>query len=217
MKKIKAIIFDMDGVISDTIGHHTSAESVVLSKYGIHYSPDEIIKKFNALPDHEFYKILFSEIGKEPDLEKLDKEKFIVFKKLADEKLIATPGAITLIYVLSKNNFLLGVASSAPSKIVDLVLTKLQIKKKFKSITTPEDVKKGKPFPDSFLYTAKKLGVSPQECLVIEDAPRGIEAAKKSGMKCIAIATTHNAKDLQGADKIINSFEELTLQMIESL
>lgn len=76
---------------------------------------------------------------------------------------------------------------------------------------------KGKPFPDIFLKAAERMKCLPQECIVVEDAPNRIQAAKAAGMKCVAITTTHKRSELDGADKIIDSFEELTTDSIREL
>lgn len=214
---IKAVIFDMDGVISDSLSLHTHTESKVLARYDIYLTPEEILKRFNAVPDPVMYKQLFDEIGKKPNLEKLAEEKLVLFKEMAKKELRAIPGSIDFINDLSNKSFLLAVASSAPADIVNLILTTLHIKNKFGAIVTPEQVKHGKPDPECFLLAAKKLSTIPENCVVVEDAPRGITAAKKAGMQCIGITTTHPKSHLHEADKIIDSFKQINPDIIRLL
>src|SRR5579863_8132804 len=108
---LKAVIFDMDGVISDTLLMHTEAESKTFLNHGIHITPAELIARYNAVPDTVMYQEIFSEIGEIHDEKKLAKEKLQRFKELAKEKLHEIPGAIKLIKRLKESNFLLGVAS----------------------------------------------------------------------------------------------------------
>ncbi len=222
---IKAVIFDMDGVISDTLSLHAESESKVLLKYGIKMPPEEIIQKFNAVPDKQmFQKVfkmfnkVFEKNNKELDFHKIEDEKWQTFKeltKIGGIKII--PGSLKFIDLLLSNNFILGLASSSPQRIIDLILEALKIRKKFKVITCTEEVKKGKPAPDIFLLTAKKLGATPQNCVVFEDAPRGVQAAKAAGMKCIAITTTHKKVELEKADRIVEQFDNIRIEEILSL
>lgn len=215
---IKAIIFDMDGVISDTLSLHAESESRVLLEYGIKISPQEIIQEFNAVPDKEMFKKIFEKNNKELNFDKIADEKWQMFQRLAkDDGIKIIPGSLKLIGLLLKNDFVLGLASSSPQRIIDLILGTFDIRKKFKTVTCTEEVKHGKPSPDIYLLTAKRLKIDPEYCLVIEDAVRGIQAAKAAGMKCIAITTTHKRDELKSADKIINSFPELNLKEIQSL
>lgn len=217
MNKIKAIIFDMDGVISDTLFHHTQSESKVLKKFGIHMTPKEIGEKFNAVPDDIMFKQLFKKHNKHFDYHDVADKKLSIFKNLVKERLSPIPGSLELISRLHREEYFLGVASSAPAEIIELILTTLNVKNNFPAITATEEVQNGKPKPDIFLLTAKKLNIEPEECLVIEDAPRGVRAAKAAKMKCIAITTTHTQNELKNADMVIDSFEELTSDIIQSL
>ncbi len=214
---MKAVIFDMDGVISDTLSIHCEAESKLLLKYGIKISPSEILKEFNAVPDLVMFQILSKRFNRNLDFQKAEDEKWKLFQELAKEGIQSIPGSLEFINTLLKNNFILAVASSAPLRIVNLVLETLGIKKKFKVVVYTTEVKQGKPAPDIFLLAAEKLKVSPRDCVVIEDAAKGIQAAKAAGMKCIAISTTHTKKELKKADKIIDDFGEIKIKELKNL
>lgn len=214
---IKAVIFDMDGVISNTLPIQSGAESKVLLKFGIKMSANQLTREFNGIPDKPTFEIIFSRFNKKLDYEQVEREKWKVFQNLAKNNIKPIAGSLELINDLLKKGLVLAVASSAPMKIVDLVLTTLNIKEKFKCVVYTAEVKKGKPAPDIFLLAARRLGVKPYECIVIEDAPPGIKAAKLAGMKCIAITTTHLKDELVEADKIINSFTEINVEEIKNL
>ncbi len=214
---IKAVIFDMDGVISDTLPIHCEAESKLLLKYGIQMSPQEILRDFNAVPDRLMFETIFKRFKCNVDIEKVENEKWELFKQLAKDGIQTIPGSLELINLLIKQGFILGLASSAPFRIINLVLETLRIKEKFQAVICTEEVQNGKPAPDIFLLAAEKLKVNYKECIVIEDAIRGIQAAKAAGMKCIAITTTSKRNELKNADKIIDSFSELNVKEIQSL
>lgn len=214
---IQAVIFDMDGVISDTLPLHGKSESKLYAQYGIDMTPEEITQQFNGLPDTIISEKLFSRINKKPNHNELAKKKLVLFKEVAKNKIKPIPGALEFINNLATDNIVLGLASSSPAEIIELVLTTLGIKNKFRAITSTVEMQRGKPFPDIFLRTAEKLGIEPKNCVVIEDAPRGVEAARSAHMKCIAITTTHQKRELTKADRIIGSFDQLTVQYVKNL
>lgn len=214
---IEAVIYDMDGVISDTLPIHTGAESKVLLRYGIRVSPQEIIKEFNGIPERVTFETLFKRFNRKLDLQQVQNEKWQLFQKLAKDGIPAIPGSLESIDTLLANKFTLGLASSAPLRIINLVIESLKIKDKFQAVVCTEEVKYGKPAPDIFLLAAEKLEIDPRNCVVIEDAASGIQAARAAGMKCIAITTTHKRQELEGADRIIDNFRELSLKEIQSL
>jgi len=119
------------------------------------------------------------------------------------------PGVLKLLTDLKKNNFRIALASS--SKNATTVIGKLGIKSWFEVIVDGNMIKNSKPDPEIFLTAAKKLGVQPEECVVIEDAEAGVEAAKRAGMKCVGIG---NLSQLHQADKVVNQTGELNVAML---
>ncbi|MBI2039768.1 HAD family phosphatase [Candidatus Microgenomates bacterium] len=214
---IKAVIFDMDGVITRTEAIQSGAESQVFATIGIHITPEEIINSYSGWKDTE----MFKDMAKRhliKDIEKLRKKKWeIVYKKLSDKSIPLVPGSLDLIEKLQKHGYPLALASSTNQKFISIILSSLSIKEKFSAVVSGDEVKQGKPNPEIFLLTSKKLGISSSDCLVIEDAPSGIKAAKAAGMKCIAIATSVTKDKLQNADRVISAFDELSIEDIKNL
>ena len=210
---IKAIIFDLDGVLSDTQHLHTKVEKKILAEHGISISEKELTRLYAGTKDGTGIRKEFEKRGLPFDLQSLLREKY---KRMLTEKstIAPVPGVIVLVDTLHKT-YPLAVASGSAIGFIKLVLRKLTIARKFTVLVSANEVAEGKPDPAIFLLAAKKLGVDPKECLVIEDAPNGVAAAKKAGMKCIAITTTHAEEDLKKADKIIHSFDEFTIAMLE--
>ena len=206
MKKIKAVIFDLDGVISDTQNLHFEIEVKLFREMG--YNVDlEKMKKFSGVAERESYsKILGKEISKN-EIEKIVKKKVEILMK--SNKIKPIPDVVNLIKRLKKEGFKLGVASSSKRKFVEFVLKKFKIKNLFDAILTQEDVKFTKPNPEIYLKTEKALKVAPQNWLVFEDAPAGILAAKSAKMKCIGITTNFKKEDLKNADEVIFNFGEI--------
>ncbi len=184
-EKIKAIIFDMDGVISDTQQLNSELEASCLKKHGIEICAEELARKYAGIPERDCAEMIFKEYGKEVDLDKFVEDKLAKMTEYSRGRVSAVEGALELIRKLKESNFKLAVASSSTLEFIDLVLSELRIKDEFDILTSGQEVEFGKPNPEIFLLTAKRLGVLPSECLVIEDAGNGVMAAKKAGMKCV--------------------------------
>ena len=125
------------------------------------------------------------------------------------------PGAIELIRLLKEHGVKLAIASSAPLENIQLVLSGLGIDDCFDTIVWGREVTEGKPSPQVFLLAARKLGVQPQECVVVEDAVAGVAAAKKAGMKCVAVTNTHHEVSLREADLIVDTLEVVGVNDLE--
>ena len=114
--------------------------------------------------------------------------------------------------------YLLAMASSNTRKAIDKVMDIFSLSKYIKVSVSGEEVEKGKPNPEIFLKAAKKLGVEPKNCLIIEDTFVGIQAAKAAGMKCIGFKNPNSGdQDLSGADLVVESFKELSVDTIKEL
>jgi len=111
------------------------------------------------------------------------------------------------------------VATSMPKKLLDIVDRKLCLSDLFpgRIFSVSEVTSKGKPNPDLFLFAARRLDSKPQDCIVIEDAPLGISAAKRAGMKCIALTTTYSPDKLLQADLIVNSYANIDLTSFDKI
>jgi beta-phosphoglucomutase len=139
-------------------------------------------------------------------------------RELYREHFPAMPGATRLVQSLHDYGFKLAVGSSGPKENVHLSCELLGIVPLLGGIVSGCDVKRGKPHPEIFLTSANHLNVLPQHCVVVEDATVGIQAAHAAGMKCIALLSTgHNASELQEADMIVHSLDEITPFVIERL
>lgn len=213
---IKAVIFDMDGVLALTGILQAKAESKVLAKIGIKITPQVIVETYSGFKDTDFFKDVLRRYNARADVQRLRDDKWnIVYGELLPQGIPIIPGAKEFIKSL-KSKYVLAIASSAPLKFIETVIAELGLNE-FSVITSGDEVEVGKPDPTIFSLTAQKLNVPPQDCLVIEDAPSGVKAAKAAGMKCIAITTTHPKSELVEADKIIDSFNEINIEELRGL
>lgn len=217
---IKAVIFDLDGVLVEGAEkmHYAvwkrffGERKIMLNKeiYNryIGMSPGSIVKDM-----HEKKGIVLSK----KEIAMLAKEKDRIYLSIALAKLKPEKRTLSLLKSLKKEGYRLGLATSAQRDVAEVQTRKIGVREYFDSTVTASDVRNGKPNPEVFLKSAKLLGISPKECMVIEDARNGIEAAKKAGMKCIALETTHKKSELEKADLIVKNMAGLTLEMIRGL
>ncbi len=212
---IKAIIFDMDGVIVDSAELHFIAWQQFLAKHNKPHSKQDFNKHF-GMANKEIFKMLLPE--QDPsDYPRLDNEKEAMYRELAQNELYEINGATDLIKRFFDNNYKLIVGSSGHPKNIEFNLDKLGLTKYFQGYVSNHEVDKGKPAPDIFLRCTEKLNISPNECVVIEDVGHGIQAAKKAGMKVIGVATTHDKYALEEADVVVDSLNEISIELINSL
>ena len=211
-----SVIFDMDGVLADTGPMHFESWVKMADEVGVEFTR----KFFEETFGQQTYTITRKLLGdqfNDGEIEKWGDLKEKYYREMVKDKLEPLPGVIDLIKDLKARSFKLAVGSSGPPENVELLLTSLDIKQYFDVIITAADVKNGKPAPDVFLIAAMRLNVNPNNCIVIEDAPVGIEAAIKAEMKVIALTTTHEKEELIDANLIIKNLSYITINDIFSL
>jgi len=211
-----AVIFDMDGVLSDTGPVHFESWVKMTSEIGVEFTKEFFEKIFGQQSPEIIRKLMGPNVD-EITIEKWANLKEKYYRDMVKDQLKPLPGVIELIKELYDLKFKLAVGSSGPRENVELLLTSLKIKKFFNAVITAAEIKRGKPEPDVFLEAAKRVKIKPNKCVVIEDAPVGIESAKRAGMKCIALTTTHPEKELYNADLIVKNLSEISSKDIKNL
>lgn len=225
---IGAIIFDMDDLMINSHPVHMKIFEAVLNRHGasIHNSSNPLSKDEEArffgkkvIEVFNYFKAKYN-LGVSPDAlnHQFNELLLPVFKK----KVEAMPGLCELINSLQ--GYRLVLASSAKRAKIDIVLERLCYTGRFDAVVSGEDeIRYGKPSPDIFLKAAEKIGYSSKNCLVLEDAQNGVEAAKAAGMHCIGVHNTFTferlnlKQDLSMADLQVNSLSEITIKYIASI
>ncbi|MGH4124304.1 MAG: HAD family hydrolase [Clostridium sp.] len=209
---LKAVIFDMDGVIIDSEPVHMKLENEIYKKLGIEVTGDEH-HSFVGATSHYMWEALKNKYKLNQTIEELiefDRSEY--FKHLnSDECEISLIGGVKdLIEDLHENGIKLAIASSSPLNVIEAIVKKFQIEEYFEAFVTGDYVNRSKPEPDIFLFASEKLGVNPKNCVVIEDSHNGVLAARKAGMKCVGInSDVSGSQDISMADLVINSFKEV--------
>ncbi|HEC21223.1 MAG TPA: HAD family phosphatase [Candidatus Peregrinibacteria bacterium] len=217
MKSVSAIIFDMDGVLANTMPIHFQTQHQALKEVGIDIAMSEI--EANAgVPTKEMYQKFKEEKGLDFDIEKAFQRKIFLVNSFFRKEVEPIPGVVDLINQIQKAGFKIGLATSSPRETAEIILKTIRIHHYFEIITSFEDITKGKPDPEIFLLAAKKLGVNPEECVVVEDTRAGVTSAKAAGLKCVAFRNHHSGnQDLSQADLVIENFENLEIDQIKNL
>lgn len=213
-----AVIFDLDGTVLDNEHIYAQAFLVVLKRYGIDGKNDEFAhaRGIGLEKNWEHLKATYTQLAG-IEITQLVHETQDVYHDMATQISIRS-GFQEFRDSLKEEGVILGLATSNNWWVVEDELEDLGLSKQFDMITTGEEVAQKKPAPDIFLVAARKLEVEPEECVVIEDSPAGITAAKEAGMKVIAILNEMTRReDIAKADLIVNGFEELNPQVLESL
>lgn len=206
---IKAVIFDMDGLMVDTESLYSQAMSRVAEKRGKCFTL-QIKQKLMGRLAIESLTIFKEQLGLEESPEQLLAEREEIYEKLLSQNVIPMPGLFKLLDLLNKLGIRKAIASSSKRKWIELILNKLDIQKQFEIIVSGEEIKQGKPNPEIYLLTSKKLNLEPEECLVLEDAISGVASAKSAKMKCIAVPNQFTQGiDFSNADLVVNSLEEI--------
>ncbi len=215
----KAILFDMDGVIIDSEPVRQMLEKQLFKKLGIDVTDQEHQSYVGTTSEGMWHGIKNNhEIPHSvEELVEMEQSNYLNhLEKHNDQH--PMPGVIDLIKNLHENGMTLVVASSACMKNIEIVVKKFELEKYFTKLVSGEEVPKGKPAPDVFLEAAKRINMTPKECVVIEDAMNGVIAAKAAGMKCVGISSPHRVpQDLSKADLIITSPKEINFKKLQSI
>jgi beta-phosphoglucomutase len=212
---ISAVIFDLDGLLTDTERLHCQAWRQTLAGVGVEVSEDEFADHWirAGLGIADFVR----RRGLDHDPEGLRRSKLGVFVTLVEASLCPMPGALALVETLHGKKRL-GLATSSYRENVELILRRLDLARYFEAIATNESVARVKPHPDLFLHMAGRLSVAAAECVVLEDAEKGVLAAHAAGMKVIAVPTSHTrGNDFSKATRVVSSLTQVTLPLLDSL
>jgi beta-phosphoglucomutase family hydrolase len=213
MKKIKGIVFDMDGVLVDSEPVHIDAWNEVFAEFNLHFS-HEWFNNWIGVSDRNFTTKIIQEYDIPTDATKLLEDKRRVFEAKILQSVPAHKGVKELMPELHK--FDKAVATSSNRSGAMISLTSADLIHYFKKIVTADDVLHHKPNPDCYLKAAHDLGLDPSECIGIEDSVSGIKAAKAAGLFIIGVATSLPAHFLTDADLILENTEGAIRWILEN-
>jgi beta-phosphoglucomutase family hydrolase len=213
---VKAVIFDMDGVLVDSELFSFKAYERCLSRYGITLDHEDRMKATGSTLSEDI-DTLSKKYNIQIDKRQCEKEKEETYRKIAKGNLRLFGGVKEFIALLRKNNIRIAVASSGVRDKVLFNLHEAGLDNVFDTVLTADDISHSKPHPEIFLKAAEKLKVEPSDCVVVEDSVLGVEAAKNAGMLCIAVTNTFPGEDISKADIIVSSLSQVDINTLKSL
>lgn len=213
---IKAVIFDMDGVMIDSEPLWEKTERILLAKRNIDYSPEyrDMIVGLNQKDSGKLLKDTFS-LGESVD--EIISERVDILTAIYEKELELVSALSPLLETLRQRRYMLAVASSSPLRVINFVLDMFSLHAYFDAVVSGECTENGKPHPDIYLHTAERLGVNPSECVAIEDSINGVRSATGAGMYCIAVPDKRLSREpFESAHMILESLDELKPEVFES-
>ena len=224
---LRALIFDFNGIIVDDEPIHLELFQRVLREECIDLSEQDYYARYLGMDDRGCFKAVFREHDRElteSALGRLVDRKATYYGEAIQNKIRVFPGVKKLVPLLAAQ-FPLAIASGALRSEIETILAAMGLNEHFRAITSAEDVKEGKPEPEIFVKTLTLLNstlnrvspIRPAECLVIEDSKEGIRAARRAGMKCLAVANSHPAEKLTEADAVVKSLERVEISFLQKL
>ena len=206
MNEPRGVLWDMDGTLIDSAEYHWLTWRDALAAQGYPLTHDEFASFFGQRNDTIVRRFLGAELASEAVV-RIGGDKEAAYRRMVRQRGIAPlPGVRRWLERLQRDGWKQAVASSAPPANIETLVDVLDLGGVFQALASGEEVPHGKPAPDVFLHAASKLGVPPARCIVVEDAPAGVEAGRRGGMKTIGIASLHPDLD---ADIVVRSLEDL--------
>jgi HAD superfamily hydrolase (TIGR01509 family) len=208
---IRVVIFDMDGVLTDSEPLINAAAIAMFKEKGLDAQPDDFIPFVGAGEDRYIGGV--AEKYRFPlDLVEAKRRTYDIYLRLVPAQLEAFPGVHELVNACRRSGLRVAVASSADEVKVHANLRKIGLPpESWDAVITGEAVEHKKPAPDIFLFAARTLALSPAECVVVEDAVNGVQAAKTAGMRCVAVAHTMSAENLRAADLVREKISDVSI------
>jgi HAD superfamily hydrolase (TIGR01509 family) len=206
--RFSAIIFDMDGVIVDSEPLHQKAFEALFGELGKKHDHGIVFREYYGRSDGALLRDFIDKHKLPHELEDLSARKLKYFLGYLRERRPVFQELHVLVPELAQR-YKLAVATSSSHHVADVVMEISGLGPHFHLIVAREDVRFPKPDPEIYFTTARKLGVRPSTCCVIEDSPHGIQAAKMAGMTCIGLTTSLPPEQLSRADHIARNYEDV--------
>ncbi len=211
----EAVIFDLDGIVVDTVPIHFKAWKKMFNEYGKYFTFEHYKEKVDGIPRIDGAAAILKELDKK-ELKEAAQKKQEYFREFLDRNSIPVyESTVGLIKQLKKSGIPRAVISS--SKNCTYILKKINIDKFLDAVVDGNRGLKGKPDPEIFLTAARELKISPEKCLVFEDALLGVEAAKNAKMHCVGVDRYGDPERLKDADRVIEDLSQISLEEIKKI
>ncbi|MEO6453514.1 MAG: HAD family phosphatase [Ginsengibacter sp.] len=213
LSKYKAFIFDLNGTMIDDMSYHIKAWHGIVNNFGANLSLEKVKEQCYGKNNDLLIRVFPGRFS-EQEMDKIGFKKEEQYQREYKPELKLIKGLDTLLHKAREQKVKIGIGSAAIMFNIDFILDGLQIRKYFDAIVSADDVINSKPDPETFIKCAAQLMVDPKNCLVFEDAPKGVDAAQNAGMDCVVITTMHPKEEFSGYANVIDfisDYEELEL------
>jgi beta-phosphoglucomutase len=210
INKPQAFIFDMDGTLVDSMSFQFESWRQFFALHQADFSLEETINRVNSrTPNNIIADFFENKLNADEIPPHLDKRQFL-FEEIYRENLAPIAGLTEFLQQAADRNIPVGLATGSDFRNINYTLDNLNIRRFFNAIVGADDIQRSKPDPESFLLAAEKLGIAPENCLVFEDSTQGIEAARRAGMKAVALTTLHTREELQQLENVVAIIDDYT-------
>jgi len=216
----RALIFDMDGTMVDSMPAHARSWEVFTQRHGLAIPVEEVLARTTGRTGVECIRVLMGDDVPEDEALRLIGEKEAIYRAFFDGEFREVAGVREFARRAAARGLRIAVATAGDRHNIAFALERLRLARAPDAIVRGDEGIAGKPAPDLFLEAARRVDTPPAECIVFEDAPFGIEAARRAGMRAVAVCTTHDARELAGPHVIarVRDYQELmNSQFLESL
>lgn len=206
---IRGLIFDMDGTIVDNMRYHDDAWEAWHGHYGLPFDRPNFFARTAGRTNPEILRDLFPQLD-EAEIIRRGEEKEAIYRRLYAPHVALMPGLAALLDHADTLGLGMAVGTAAPPDNIAVVLDSLAIRHRFRTVVSPSQGFRGKPHPDVFLAAAERMGLPPESCIVFEDAPLGVEAARRAGMRAVAVETMLTREAFGEFDNLVAAFNDFT-------
>ena len=214
---LQAVIWDLDGVIVDSSEQHRQSWQLLAAETDVSFTDEDFWSSFGR-NNAAIIPLYWGAQLTPAQIDDLANRKEVYFRDiLRRDGLKALPGALELMQEAKDAGLRQSLASSTPVENITVVSELLGLDRWLDAFVSGDRLPRGKPAPDVFLLAAETLGVTSARCVVIEDAPAGVAAAKAAGMRCLAVTTSHPAEALVAADRIVASLATIHVADLQAL
>jgi beta-phosphoglucomutase len=211
----RALIFDLNGTMINDMEYHIRAWTQILNddlKAGL--SHEEIKSQMYGKNSELFIRVFGKERFSEEEMNEWSLEKEKRYQQTYRPHLRLIPGLGDFLKKARDKKIPMAIGSAAIPFNIDFILDQLDIRRYFSAVVSADDVKISKPDPETFLKASALLGIPPEDCLVFEDAPKGVEAARNAGMPCVVLTTMHTRNEFPAPDHVVGFINDYTDPLI---
>jgi beta-phosphoglucomutase family hydrolase len=206
-----AFLFDLNGTVIDDMHYHAEAwHEILTNDLGADLTWEEVKKEMYGKNREVLNRIFGEDRFSDDEADKLSVQKEKYYQEAYKPHLKLINGLQEFLAQAAAHDIKMAIASAAITDNIDFVVDNLDVRRYFDAFVSADDVDTSKPHPETFLKAAEKLQADPSDCIVFEDAPKGVEAARNAGMKCIVITTAHPKEDFEQYDNVIAYIKDYT-------